>query len=401
MLVADTQPGSASELGYVRDALLSRVPASGAAFAIHHGDVMGDDLSLLDRYQGLIGATGVPWHHCPGNHDMNLDADPVFAFESWKRSFGMTHGAFQYGGATFIQLNNVVPLRAADAAEPGRPYKGEIGPRQLAFVESVLRHVPAEQLVVISMHIPLVNFEDPDNPADTTSDRARLLALLSGHPHNVSFSGHSHTTEHHMLGREHGYDGTTPHRHHVLTAACGSWWSGPPDHAGIPCADSRDGTPKGFHMLSVDGSRHTTSFVSATDRATSQMRVMLDRAATRSSRPGAGPAGFQVSRKALAGTRVLVNLFDGGPQSRVWLEVPGHRRPIELQRSFEHDPFVAELFSAHAASCKPWVTAGVSSHIWAAALPPTLTEGPHAARVRAIGEYGRESSEAMLLEVTV
>ena len=43
-------------------------------FAINHGDVVSDDLSLFRRYLTLLGTTGFPWHHCPGNHDMDLDA---------------------------------------------------------------------------------------------------------------------------------------------------------------------------------------------------------------------------------------------------------------------------------------------------------------------------------------
>ena len=75
--------------------------------------------------------------------------------------FGPRHYAFQYAGATFIMLDNVYYF----GHKPGRPksghYCGLIGERQLQFVRSVLAHVPPEQLVVLSMHIPLVNYLDP------------------------------------------------------------------------------------------------------------------------------------------------------------------------------------------------------------------------------------------------
>ncbi|HEU4497708.1 MAG TPA: hypothetical protein VFR60_00080, partial [Sphingomicrobium sp.] len=141
LLLADTQPADATELGYVRDEVLAGVLDTGAAFAINHGDVMADDLSLYSRYVTNLGATGIPWHHCPGNHDMNLDSpDARFAFETWKRIFGPTHYAFQYAGATFILLNNVEPQSG------GRGYRGCIGERQLRFVANVLRHVPKDHL---------------------------------------------------------------------------------------------------------------------------------------------------------------------------------------------------------------------------------------------------------------
>ena len=55
-LVADTQPGNALELRYVQDSLLAPVADCRVAFAIHHGDVMGDDLSMLPSYLKLISA---------------------------------------------------------------------------------------------------------------------------------------------------------------------------------------------------------------------------------------------------------------------------------------------------------------------------------------------------------
>src|SRR5262249_55538773 len=130
----------------------------------------------------------------------------------------------------------------------------------------------------LSMHIPLRCHLDPGNPADTTADWRELLELLAGHPHAVSFAGHLHATEHHYLSR--GQEPTEvdprPHHHHVLTAACGSWWSGPCDHRGIPFADSTDGTPNGFHVLSVAGHRYATRFVPAVTKTPAQLRVMVD-----------------------------------------------------------------------------------------------------------------------------
>jgi len=38
------------------------------------GDVVFDDLSLYPRYLQILGASGIPWHHCPGNHDIDSEA---------------------------------------------------------------------------------------------------------------------------------------------------------------------------------------------------------------------------------------------------------------------------------------------------------------------------------------
>ena len=177
---------------------------------------------------------------------MNLDAgDPRLAFETWRREIGPLHYAFQYGEATFIILNNVDPFVRGHHRGGERGYVGRIGDARLHFVRNVLRHVPREHLVVVSMHIPLVTYEDPTHPSDNTTNAAILLEILSRRPNTVSFSGHSHTTEHHYLRPARGLHAARPHHHHVLTAACGSWWSGPADTVGVPQSVSRDGTPRG------------------------------------------------------------------------------------------------------------------------------------------------------------
>jgi hypothetical protein len=400
LLFADTQPGNAAELGYVRDDIVASVLGTDAAFGIHHGDVMGDDLSLLPRYLDILGTTGIPWHHCPGNHDLNLDStDPRFAFETWKRTFGPPHYAFQYAGATFILLNNVEPLAPGDAPQGGRRYRGCIGETQLAFVENVLRHVPDDQLVAVSMHIPLVSFNDPASAADTTADRRALLELLARRPHTVSFAGHSHTTEHHYLGSDQGFGRAEPHHHHVLTAASGSWWGGPQDHRGIPLAESRDGSPKGFHILSIDGNSYTTRFVASGPSPGAQMRIVLH--SSSDAQHSRGVCGCPLARAALPSLEVVADVFDGGPRTIVTCEIEGAGlTPVAMQRATVPDPFIVDTFTKNRALHKPWVEPASSSHVWKAPLAAELAPGAYRLVVRATDEYGRAHAAHMVLEIT-
>jgi hypothetical protein len=341
---------------------------------------MGDDLTLFPDYVRILEDTGIAWHHCPGNHDMNLDAtDPRYAFEAWKRFIGPTNYAFQHAGATFILLNNVDYFGCGAAAAGGRAYRGRIGDDQLRFVANVLRNVPPEHLIVVSMHIPFTSFDDPDSAADTTADRGALLKLLSSRPHTVSFSGHSHTTEHHYFGPREGFGRNVPHHHHVLTAACGSWWSGPLDERGVPIADSRDGTPKGFHVLSVEENRYTTRFVPFGKISDPDVRIIVHDtdAATRPDEFAARPALF-------------VDVFDGGPLTRVTCEIDG--RPdsvVALERASITDPYVVEAFDRYRPLCKPWVAAVPSSHMWITPLADDFHSQRDRLVVRVTGNYGR------------
>jgi C terminal of Calcineurin-like phosphoesterase/Calcineurin-like phosphoesterase len=407
LLVTDTQPETLAELNYVRDDIVAAMlGVNGAAFGIHHGDVVADDMSLYPRYLGLLGSTGIPWHHCPGNHDVNYAApDDRHSRETWKCTFGPRHYAFHYGETTFFVLDNVEYLG-------GGRYRGAFGHRQLQFVRSVLAHVPSDRLVVLSMHIPLVCGLDPANPADTSADRRALLQALSGHGHTVSFAGHLHATEHHYLGCDASLVRDIPHHHHVLTAASGSWWSGPADHRGIPSADSSDGTPNGFHILSVSGRRYTTRFVPAATKAPAQVRVLIDgphrwaQAAAGARPPGhqaSDRLGLTVPLRALGDCRVVANVFDGGPRTHVTLEVlgaqGGRTEPTPMASAAMPDPLMRELFQGDTPR-KSWVAATPCAHLWQAAIPKDLAPGAHVLLVRARDEYGREHTARTIIEVT-
>jgi hypothetical protein len=414
VLVTDTQPEGAAELDYLRDDIVAAILAHGeAAFAINHGDVVADDLSLYPRYLSLIGATGLAWHHCPGNHDTNYAArDDRHSRETWKATFGPRWYAFQHGEATVFILDNV------EYVGNGR-YRGAFGARQLQFIRNVLQRVPSDRLVVLSMHIPLRCYLDPANPADTTADAGALFEILAGHPHAVSFAGHLHATEHHYLdcvpvlpaslASPSSPSPASPHHHHVLTAACGSWWSGHCDARGIPTADSSDGTPNGFHVLTVSGSRYTTRFVPAAGKSDAQLRVLIDgphrtsgrsAGSTSASAPAGHRLGLVVPRNALANCRVLANVFDGGPRTQVTAEVLGAGRgPTPMTPLTAPDPLMAELFCG-ATPRKAWVAATPCAHLWQCALPDGLAPGAHVLLVRSIDEYGRTHTARALLEVT-
>ena len=253
------------------------------------------------------------------------------------------------------------------------------------------------------MHIPLRNYLDPDNPANNVADRAEFLALL-GNRKAVSFAGHTHTTEHHYFGRADGFAGTTPHHHHLLTAVSGSWWSGPLDRRGIASADSRDGTPHGFHILSIDGGSYTTRFVPANEPNERQMRISIDadfhfgQDIFRDFRAGQ-LRGSPLRKDQLPSAALIVNFFDGGPKTTAEYRI-GARSPVPMTRQTRPDPFVVEVFGRNRESVKPWVKAEPSSHIWVARLPASLEPGAHAIDVHVVDEYGRKHQDRLIVEVT-
>lgn len=401
VLFTDPQPESPIELGHVRDTAITRVLGTAAAFGMTTGDILFDDLSFYGRYNRMIGRVGVPWFHIGGNHDLNFEApDARYSRETFKRVYGAPYYAFYHGRALFLMLDNVHYLGAASGTGGIGRYEGRIGERQLAFVKNVLAQTPRDRLVVVAMHIPLFTDLGPDNPRENTVDREALLDLLDGR-RTLSLAGHTHTTEHHYLRGE----GEGAHHHHVLTAVSGSWWSGPGIRTGIPSADSRDGTPNGFHILSIDGSGYTTRYRSAQGEPDEGMRIMLES----QFRGGAGEVLREtrpmqnlrspVPQDSIGATDLVVNVFDGGPRTRVQYRI-GDGAPIAMARARRTDPFVAELFLRYPETKKPWVKAEPSSHIWTARLDRTLGVGTHRISVEVEDEYGRPLRSSTVLEVT-
>ena len=405
VLLTDPQPESTAEVAYVRDDVVAGLIGTKAAFGITAGDLMFDDLSMYHRYNAMIGRIGLPWWNIGGNHDLNFEApDARRSRETFKRVYGPSTYAHEYAGALFVMLDNVDYL-GPDPAKPGKSgkYRGFLGADTLAFVAALLKETPPERLIVVVMHIPLATYVGTE-PSMVTANAADLLALLAGRP-SVSFAGHTHTTEHHYLGEAEGHPGPVPHHHHVLTAVSGSWWSGPLDHRGIACADSTDGTPNGFHVLSVDGTSYSTRYVPASEPAGRQMRISLEtelhgndtetfRASTQSERLRSPITGDQV-----AGVRVTVNVFDGGPKTSVTFALDGGPA-IAMTPVRRPDPFIQQVYGRDPPTIKPWVRPMPSSHLWSARLPSGLAPGTYALHVRARDEYGRDHADAMVLEVT-
>ncbi len=406
VLITDPQPENEAEVEFIREDLIQALDGADAKFGLTAGDVMFDDLSLYPRLNAIIGTIGLPWWNIGGNHDLNFEApNRTYSRETFKRVYGPNYYAFFYGPTLFLMLDNVDYL-GPDPTKPRQSgkYEGRFDDKQLAFVGNVLAHAPEDTLIVAVMHIPIRTYLGTE-PYQNTANKEAFFKLLAGRKHTVSFAGHTHTTEHHYFGKDDGWTGEAPHHHHVLTALSGSWWSGPFDHRGVASADSRDGTPNGFHILTVDGTDYTTRFVPAKEPNGRQMRLSIDsrfhgytKEADHEFRQ-VQLLGSPVPHAALGASTLIANVFDGGDRTNVTMTI-GDRQPIAMARAARPDPFVEEVFSRNEATKKAWVKAENSSHVWTARLPADLAPGAYRIEVEAVNEYGRTVTGRLALEVT-
>ncbi len=360
----DPQPRDQTEIDYIARDVVKDLVGTEAKFGVTLGDIMFDDLSLFGSLNRTIALIGIPWYNVIGNHDLNFEADEDrYSDETFERIFGPPYYSFDFGKVHFIVLDNVDwGLRSGGR----RGYVGSFGERQLAFVRKSLARVPADRLVVLSMHIPL----------NTTKDNQDLYRLIEKRPYTLSLSGHTHWQAHHFIDEGSGWKGKEPHHHIVNVTVSGAWWSGGKDVRGIPHATMRDGAPNGHSVLTFDGHEATFDFRAADKPADYQLRVHVPE---------------EVPRGELANTYVYVNVFGGSKKSKVRMRVGPEGDWVDLRMAVEKDPWLETLRRTELKNGvkRPVNAAVVSHHLWKGKLPANLNLGRQVVEVETTDMYGR------------
>lgn len=384
IVFGDTQPYDREQLDFLTRDTIAELIGSDAAFGFTLGDLVGDDLSLFEPLNAAIARIGVPWYNVIGNHDSNFDArDDAGSDETFERVYGPATYAFVYARTHFIVLDDVIYGGATGDPPSHQNYRGGFSPDTLAFVRAYLATVPRDELVVLLMHIPLAG------PAPFGFEQSReLLALLDGRPHTLSFSAHTHMQYQRLLGPEAGFGGETPHLHLSQGAVAGSWWLGSRDEFGIPHAMMRDGTPKGWSLLEIDGTRYRVRFQPARRPASEQLSIFA---------PAAVP------RARAAGSEVLVNVYAGGPDSQVEMRFGDTQEWQALVRVERTDPFYVELLARETAlgpkAGRALPPAAPSLHLWRGVLPADPPPGTHTLEVRSRDRFGQNFSARRLIRI--
>lgn len=361
VFMGDTQPRDIREVNYFRDSIIPELVGTDAAFGVTLGDVVFDDLGVFEPHNAAVALIGVPWWNVIGNHDHNYDVpNDREANETFTRFYGPNYYSFDHGPVHFISLDDV-EWGGAKPAGTGN-YTAGLDARQLEFVRNDLALVPDEQLVVLMMHIPLTD----------VGNRGELYRLIEKRRYALSISGHTHWHEHRFITREDGWMGKEPHHHIVTVTACGSWWTGAPNAAGIPHATMRDGAPNGYALVTFDGHRASLTFKAAGMPVSKQMNVIL-------------PQPLTVANSAT--NWLYVNVFDGSERSTVECRIDGRGPWSRLEKVKEHDPsYVARAKAEEAAppTIPPYRKMGapiLSPHLWKGPLP-ALNAGEHRVEVR-------------------
>ena len=321
--------------------------------------------------------------------------------------FGPNYYAFFYAKTLFLMLDDVDYL-GVDKTKPhgAGKYEGRIDAAQLEFVRAVLAHTPPDALIVVVTHIPFATYLDPADPAQNLINREALFALFEGRRFTVSFAGHTHTTEHHYFDAADGWKGDGAASSSRADRAVGLMVERPLDHRGVAWADSRDGTPNGFHILSVDGNAYKTRFVPAKEPNGRQMRLSIDsrfhgaqREVERDFRLGQ-LFGSPIARASLGAASLVANVFDGGPKTKATMRI-GDRPAVEMTRRATPRPVRSGTVRAQRGDKEGRGSRRRSPRTCGPrACPSTSPSGAHRVIVEAVTEYGDVVSGRLALEVT-
>ncbi len=382
LLLGDPQPYNQAEVDHFARSTIAELAASPDITAvIVLGDIVGDDLSLFEAVSAAVARVGVPAWYVYGNHDMDFDAaEDETADDTFEATFGPATYAFQVGHTHFIVLDDVIYPYAGP-----RKYMGGLREDQFLFLENYLAHVPTDERVVLAMHIPLEDFGDTFRVAD----RERLFTLLADHPHTLSLSAHTHTQNHFFYDHRQGWPHPTPHHHYNVGTTSGSWWQGPPDADGVPVSPMRDGTPKGYALLTLEDTDYGLRYKATGRPAGEQMALFVPRVIP--------PSGWWPGY-------VYANVYNG--EERTVVEWRVDDGPWRAMKHLEPQPdpiYSHRMFTTwsrhHPPRGKPLPAPGLSRHLWRARLPGGLPGGLHTVEVRVSDPYGGRFSRTTTFRV--
>ncbi len=379
IMFGDPQPRNIQEVRYIAADIIPELIGTDASFGVTLGDIAFDDLSTFKPLNQAIGVLGIPWYNVLGNHDLNFDVpDRKHSTETFQSIYGPTYYSYDYGNVHFVVMDNINYF--IDPATSNGKYSALFGERQLEFLKNDLALVPADSLVVLMMHIPLIG----------AVDRQEVYRLIEERPFCVSISGHTHYHEHRFIDAADGWRGKQPHHHMINVTVSGSWWGGNRDERGIPHAMMSDGAPNGYSIMAFNHHNYQLDFYPAGRAPNYQMDVVL-------------PEKIPASQwKDLP---VIANVFNARPHDRVEARI-GHDGSWTVMENYTGTaPYFLDVRQRE---LKPDGTPmfgepHATNHLWRVTLGAfgkELPAGHHLLQVRWTDDQGRATMANKVLMIS-
>lgn len=255
------------------------------------GDIVWDNHALFPDYNEAVAKIGIPFFQAIGNHDMDyrMGGDET-SDVTFKQIYGPTYYSFNRGKAHYVVMDDVRYLGTE------RDYDGYITEDQISWLAKDLQYVSKDQLLIISLHIPVYN---------QVKNNKDFYALLAGFKNVHILSGHTHYNANNIT------NGILEHNHGTV---CGGWWTGP------ICGD---GTPRGYAVYEVIGTELKWYYKSTGLPKENQLSLYVE--------------------KLTDQMRLLANVWNYDPQWKVTYSLDG-KQMGELPRETGYDPLAVTLY---------------------------------------------------------
>ncbi|MDG5798997.1 calcineurin-like phosphoesterase family protein [Marinilabiliaceae bacterium ANBcel2] len=384
LVFGDPQTTNNREMDYFRDAFINEFVGHDLNMAFVLGDIMNNNLSLYTRYNKLMSKIDVPIINIFGNHDINFDADGNrYARETFKSHYGPTYYSFNEGNAHFIVLDNIDYLGYDESGTSS--YVGNLREGQLEWLSNNLEHLDNDQLIVLMAHIPLYAPGRDESASLRTNDRTQLIELLEDFKHVLFMGGHVHTISNTFLGSEFGRKQDKPIHQLLAAAPSGSWWAGPIQKDGIPVSTQRDGSPKGYHIITFEGLHYQDMYQAAGLSTNYQMRIESPKGA--------------IALKEIDEIKIKVNVFNSSKKSKVKYRLNSGNWVKMEQDGLQKSTFFTEMINNHNNKFSNWIRPVKTRNIWSSKLPDNIKPGTHQLDVHTTDMYGNEYKKTKIIEV--
>jgi len=98
------------------------------------------------------------------------------------------------------------------------------------------------------------------------------------------------------------------------------------------------------------------------------------------------------------GTKVVVNLYDGGERDIVNIALDGSEF-VSMLNVLRNDPFMVRQHAKYKGTPDAFSSPEPSSHIWEYELPANLASGLHKVVVKSRDEFGQEAEQSFSFEL--
>ncbi len=321
---------------------ISGFPAGMPVYGLSMGDNVqyygGYNEKLEGQIRAALGSSSMKLFSVIGNHDQ--DGVPLYK-QKWEESFGPTDFSFDRGDVHYICINNV-HYRNKTYWQPG-----ELTADQLKWLASDLSFVDHSKKIVLSYHVPFTSGNRPiakKYPLGIATEKGhyystvfqKVMKLLAPFEGGVElFCGHTHFGNNHDVK----YQGKTIIEH-CHAAACGNIWQ-----SNINIC----GTPNGYYVYSVNGTKISNSYYKGTFWNASQQMALFEADTDFNGESYSADWNIEKGKHA-----IVANVFNADYRWKVVAVENGVEFPMTRISSKGQDAFAAGYHHKYSESVNYW-----------------------------------------------